>query len=346
MAAMCFVGVVIIFLILMAVLPNRKNVQSLPYADKLPLPIPKSYSSASGPEKDFIGPASVPNFNPEITSDSDRLDGLLTLLSESEQVWLVGGQGTGKSTLLAHLADEYASREMILIIDSHNEPGKWPNAKNIKVIGTGKNYAEIASGMKYITEQIQTRIEKLGSGEKKQNEFYPIRVMIDEYTMIPMQLEELMGKKPGQEFMKKFRNTMFTEGRKIRIFPCFATHSKRASATGFSGAVDMFEMINHKIFLKNVNGDRFAEIQFADEKQTVKYAVPGVHPRLEGIKSGSGIKKIAAPEGWSNITPERSAVKKKTTKRIFDPTIGGMGCGRQSSAGLITGVKGAASRKI
>ena len=241
-------------------------------------------------------PCSLPRDSrelPEILEDGLEMpssmsigsNGLLEMLAASEQVWIVGGQGSGKTTLLAHLSDAFRRRGDLWIIDSHSEPGKW--GKDAKVIGGGRNYEEIHQFMHLIINLIDTRMKKLHAGKMRQSQFKETRVFADEYTQIPRIMKKLAKDKKIDDPMVEFRDMLFQEGRKVKVFFCFATHSKRAESVGFKGAYDLFEAINHKVFLERRDGTYLAKVQYGANKNFEEFSTPGAHKRIEELKDGT-----------------------------------------------------------
>ncbi len=215
-------------------------------------------------------------------AETEPVPELLPLLSESEQVWLVGGQGSGKTTVLAWLLDAYLEQGEVIVIDSHNEPGKYP--ADAEVIGSGKDYFAIYNKLTQIIDLIDTRIKELATGETRQYEFETVRVLVDEYTMVPAEIAKLCKKEKLENIMDTFRDTLCTEGRKVRVLFCFATHSERAEVVGFKRRMDLFLAINHKVRLRNINGNMYADVQYGAEKELHKFNLPGVHLRIEALK--------------------------------------------------------------
>jgi Na+-transporting methylmalonyl-CoA/oxaloacetate decarboxylase gamma subunit len=180
---------------------------------------------------------------PELTAPNNS--NILPVLVQTPRIWICGGQGSGKTSLMSHLAECYLNQCELIILDSHDQPGKWP--AGAQIFGGGRDYDGIARAMDLILDIMQRRYAEYFDG-KPEHAFKRIRVMADEWTHIPRRLPA--GVQRFQE--------IFTEGRKVGIDYCFASHSDRISKTGFAGCKDIFEEIDAIVYLKNQNGRRYA----------------------------------------------------------------------------------------
>jgi molybdopterin-guanine dinucleotide biosynthesis protein len=58
-----------------------------------------------------------------------------------QRLLIVGGQNSGKTTLLKHIAHQRSLTGSVLILDSHNHAGKWSD--KYRIVGHGRDYAAI-----------------------------------------------------------------------------------------------------------------------------------------------------------------------------------------------------------
>ena len=71
------------------------------------------------------------------------------LLDEIERlpnILIVGGKGTGKTTLMQWLAYRRQQLGRVLVFDSHDHPAKWTGPK-VAVVGNGRDYQGIWEAM-------------------------------------------------------------------------------------------------------------------------------------------------------------------------------------------------------
>ncbi|NOY48443.1 MAG: hypothetical protein GXO84_09695 [Chlorobi bacterium] len=84
---------------------------------------------------------------------------LLDDISNQQRLLLVGGQGTGKTTLLQHIAQQRSYFGCILILDSHNTPKKW--SSHYKVVGNGRDYKAIQEELESLVKLMDIRYKDL-----------------------------------------------------------------------------------------------------------------------------------------------------------------------------------------
>jgi hypothetical protein len=95
--------------------------------------------------------------------------------------------------------------------------------------------------------------------------------MIDEFTLLPGTLKDKVG---GD--VQTYSTPMLTEGRKVDLEIIWGSHSDRAEALGLKGKYDLLECFDVIVYLKHVNGERYAYINFGEglDKGT-RYQLPG-----------------------------------------------------------------------
>lgn len=71
---------------------------------------------------------------------------LLSDISDYQRLLIVGGQNSGKTTLLKHIAQQRRAADSVLILDSHNTAGKW--ARDYRIVGHGRDYSAIETELK------------------------------------------------------------------------------------------------------------------------------------------------------------------------------------------------------
>ncbi len=187
------------------------------------------------------------------------------MLKDSARIWVIGNQGAGKTNFLRHMADCFSDTEKIVIIDSHDHVRKWGQ---FEVVGSGRDYAKITRFLAQILEEINNRYKIYSETENPC--FDTVRIIADEWTLIP---------KKCKSIMEKFTDSFFTEGRKVGFNFLFASHSDRAELTGFSGKKDIFKTIDAHVKLQNTSGQRSAVIDFGDGPEN--FEMPGVYAPIK-----------------------------------------------------------------
>jgi len=191
----------------------------------------------------------------------DHKDLLLDHIKSLQRILIIGGQGTGKTTLLKHIAEQHSLDGCILILDSHNTPEKWD--KSYTVIGDGRNYRAIESKLNQLVDIMNERYKDLSTGKVAEREHKLITVISDEWTTISKNLNNL----------DKVLLPLLTESRKVTIDFILASHSETARSLGIKGAYDLKENFDVILRLKLVNGLRLVYVNGNEE--SLIYDHPG-----------------------------------------------------------------------
>lgn len=188
---------------------------------------------------------------------------LMPALQYADNILIVGGKGSGKTSLLQHLELARTAKEEIIVMDSHAAPAQWQS----KMIGFGRDYQAILSEMKSSLREMDTRYKRRTRGDTSYNVTTSI---IDEFTLLPDTLKELY------DFdIKTYSRPLLTEGRKVKMNCIWGIHSDRVAALGMKGAGDLKECFDVVVYLKNVKGHRYAICDFGEGKEDTRYAHPG-----------------------------------------------------------------------
>jgi hypothetical protein len=203
---------------------------------------------------------------PQLAAGEVMLD-LLPAIAALENVLIVGGKGTGKTTLMQWLAAIRAELGRVLIFDSHAHPAKWPAGH---VVGKGRDYQTIWSGMLQLVDLLDRRYKDFAAGAKHTGEFGTITNMIDELTLLPGIIKDLGGD------IQAYNKPLLTEGRKVDLCAVWGVHSDRVDALGLKGAADLKECFDAVVYLKNIAGQRYALVDFGEGIDKAKrYRLPG-----------------------------------------------------------------------
>lgn len=193
---------------------------------------------------------------------------LLSVLEGKANILIVGGKGSGKTTLLQRLNLLRQDKgDKVVILDSHNHPTKW--AGSPYVIGNGRNYGEIWESMMDLVNLLNERYKDYSSGVIKERQFPPIVNLVDEFTLLPTVFGQ-QGKN-----VQDYSIPLLTEGRKVSMDLIWGIHSDKVRYMGLKGASDIKECFDAIVYLKNVDGDRYALIDLGEGKdKNTKYSLP------------------------------------------------------------------------
>lgn len=147
---------------------------------------------------------------------------LLAILDDSERVLFEGPPDAGKTTLCLHVASR---SQNVIIVDPHNEPGKWPG--NAKIIGGGRNFVQIQKFVDWMIEELDRRAKMADSGNK---EFTPITIIIDELPTLILNC--------GKEVSRSLA-MMIIESRKFKFRIFIGAQSKLLKLLGLEGMGDV-----------------------------------------------------------------------------------------------------------
>lgn len=144
-------------------------------------------------------------------------------LAAGDNLLIVGGKGTGKTTLLAALVARRQGNHIVL--DPHNEPGKWGT---LRVIGGGRDYAAIT---RILTDAMQSLQVRYGRMNKQPGASFARTTFVwDEWRSIARSVAEA-----GDVV-----TSIVTEGRKVRLCVLAATHNDTVAALGCKGDKEAF----------------------------------------------------------------------------------------------------------
>ena len=210
---------------------------------------------------------------------------LMPAIRGMENILIVGGTRTGKTTLLQHLEAERIPSGKTIALDSHAVPGQWAGQS----IGAGREYEMIKNAMVSLISLMDERHKERTGGLEN---FSPITTIIDEFTLLPGYLKEI------DYNVQKYSFPMLTEGRKVGMCAMWGIHSDRAKPMGLEGAADLKECFDVMIYLKKVKGRYFAICDFGDGKEDQRYALPGPY------RNGSANGPLSLPEPELEAEPE------------------------------------------
>lgn len=208
-------------------------------------------------------PRIVGEVMPALLPAPTRID-LLTALDSVQRCLIVGASDSGKTTLLQWLVNRKLQTSKVIVIDPHAYPNKWPGCV---VVGTGRNYQEIAKALDALVRLMTKRYEEIGKGIVAEQAHSRITILIDEWRAI------VYNVKDASEAIK----ALLTESRKAAFSVFVATHSDRAKPLGLEGEYDLkdgFAIVR----LSVANGQRQATLDAGNGEVSVE--LPRVYPTL------------------------------------------------------------------
>ena len=187
---------------------------------------------------------------------------LLPVINGMQNLLIVGGGGTGKTTLLQHLEAERLANGQTIALDSHAIPGQWAGQS----IGAGRQYGMIKNAMIALVDKMDKRHKERTTG---QTNFEPIHQFIDEFTLLPGYLKE------ADYNVQSYSFPLLTEGRKTAMNCIWGSHSDRAKPLGLEGMSDLRECFDAIVYLKKIKGEYYAIVDFGEGKEKTHYSLPG-----------------------------------------------------------------------
>ena len=131
---------------------------------------------------------------------------------------ILGETGSGKSTVCKYLVSQVNAP--CLIIDPHASPTDW---RGFTVIGSGRNYGDIANEFERLANLMQIRYE---ARDKGISQFDPLIVIIDEFPAIASSLG-----KGATDTVK----LLAREARKVSIRMCLLSQGAEVKTLGLEG---------------------------------------------------------------------------------------------------------------
>ena len=132
---------------------------------------------------------------------------------------IAGRTNAGKTTLArAVLSERAKGREQLLILDPHDQPGKW----SVAAIGGGRDFAAILDALAGVLSEMDRRFKAYDRGQATED-FDRLTVLIDE---VPALVASTMdGTKTLDPRWRSFARKLGSEARKVRICALLLTQS-------------------------------------------------------------------------------------------------------------------------
>ena len=206
----------------------------------------------------------------EATFSSEPKNTLLSDIEPMQRLLIVGGQNSGKTTLLKHIAHQRSAAGNVLILDSHNHAGKWSD--DYRIVGHGRDYQAIETELRNLVSVMDSRYKEYASGRIGERGHDLITVISDEFTTIA---ENING-------LDSYLLPLLTESRKVGIDFIVACHSETAGSLGLKGRFDLKKNFDAVLRLKNYSGKRLIHLDNGED--IIEYAHCGEFKERYSIK--------------------------------------------------------------
>ncbi len=143
----------------------------------------------------------------------------LTWIDRMPHLMIAGRTNAGKTTLArAVLAERAKTHEQLIILDPHDQPGKW----TAQAVGGGRDFGAILAALAGVLAEMDHRFKDYDRG-RTTDDFDRLTVLIDE---VPALVAATMdGAKTIDPRWKSFARKLGSEARKVRICALLLTQS-------------------------------------------------------------------------------------------------------------------------
>jgi len=235
--------------------------------------LPKSAQKQSSPSGENALSLSVAL--PEIKNS------LLSDLEHCQRMLISGGSGTGKTSLLLHIAQQRDQLGDLVILDLDGKTNKWGK---YKAHGAGDNTNEIIAELDKLKTVFTERAGQYSSGIVEERGFDLITIIADEWHEMSAEIPDLSQR------IKK----ILTRGRKYSMDLIIGTNGLTADSLGLHGKMDLIHNFEARVRLDKVESRRLAYVTFGKSKQEVVYEHCGAFIQAKNYQ-------IVMPEIKTNV---------------------------------------------
>jgi hypothetical protein len=184
---------------------------------------------------------------------------LIETIVQYSRILVVGGQGSGKTSIMLWLAAAKKEISNVVVIDTHASPNKWPEGSY--VLGFGLDYEKATMGFDQVFDLMSKRYQAIGEGKVKENSHPRICLLSDEWTELPDIIPN---------FKRQYVKPLFTKSRKSSVDLSLAAHADTAEALGMQGIVQLKKSFEVVVYCDKVDTQYNSVVQYGTDRAKSK----------------------------------------------------------------------------
>ncbi len=198
---------------------------------------------------------------------------LLADISDCQRLLIVGASGTGKTSLLLHIAQDRQQHGDLIILDSNGKKGKWGL---YPVIGLGYNHQAIKEELLRLNEVLKSRFDEYAFGDVNEREHPLITIIADEWHIISTEIKDLAD----------LIRPILTQGRKLSMDLIVGSNGATAKSLGLAGEMDLVNNFEAILRLSKVKDNRLVAVDFGEGEVLYQHCgafhspLPSHHPTV------------------------------------------------------------------